>query len=517
MKRILAVILAALFIGLTVEAQQPFAKVEVEPATLYAGQPFTIRLSLYLTGQDLEGMQLAGIPPQLQLQPFEEMATVSETIGGHAYQVVRSRCEAVSPAPGVLRFTPLIQGIAVRTVQTLFLVQHVRSQVRIEAPAFDLTVKPIPLDRAPAGYAGLIGSFSLEAAASTNRVLPGDLVTLTFTIAGRGRFDLLPRLGYDTVPGFKVYPIRDDKARSGARARTTTQVVIPQAPESLSLPALTLVAFNPERESFDTLAAGPFRFTPDSDRPKDQPPPVYLNGGEESPEAAKPRALHPAPSRWPGDPALASQADALFKAGAEAYAANRLAEAIDAYSKLLALGIRAPEVDLNLGAACAGAGRRGKAMVFLLRAARAAPRDPLAREHLADARHPRFPPRLPAWSRLGPGEWRGAAAALFLFSVLLAALGRRRAAARLAAVPVLGLAAVCAAGLLWWRNGPPRTERVITAPAVQGRLAPAPSAAPTLRLEEGAAVRLLETAGDWNRVEAGGVTAWIPSSTFEKP
>jgi SH3-like domain-containing protein len=58
---------------------------------------------------------------------------------------------------------------------------------------------------------------------------------------------------------------------------------------------------------------------------------------------------------------------------------------------------------------------------------------------------------------------------------------------------------------------------VITAPAVQGRLAPAPSAAPTLRLEEGAAVRLLETAGDWNRVEAGGVTAWIPSSTFEKP
>lgn len=496
----------------------PFARLEIEPATVYAGQPFTIQLSLYTAGQDLApGMQLSGLPNELQLQPFQEMQPVSETIGGQTYQVFRSRCEAICPQPRELHFAPQVQGNTVRTVQTFFFVQHIQTPVQIQAPPSTLTIKPIPLDRAPKGFAGLIGSFTLESTVSTNQVLPGDLVTLSFSLSGNGRFDLLPALAYQALPGFKVYPPREDKARSGAHARSVTQVVIPKTAQSLSLPPLTLVAFNPEREAFDTLTAGPFTFKPDTNRPANQtPPPILLNGTAETTETVRLRPLHPPPRQWPGDPALRSRAEALFKSGTEASDANRLTEAIDAYSKLLALGFRTPEVDVNLGASCARNGQRGKAMVFLLRAVREAPRDAVARNHLADVQDPNFKPILPLWSRLSLAEWRGAAIGFSAAGLLLLLLGLRRRGTAIPAALCLASALTALAGFLWWRIGPPQTERILAATS-QGRLAPAASAAATLRLEEGAAVRFLDQSGDWSRVELGGSTAWLRSSTLEKP
>jgi hypothetical protein len=508
--------LAALSAGAEVA---PFARLEIAPATVYAGQPFTIQLSLYTAGQDLApGMQLSGLPNELQLQPFQELQPISETVNGQTYQVFRSRCEAICPQPRQLHFAPMIQGNTVRTVQTFFFVQHIQTPVQIQAPPSTLTVKPIPLDRAPKGYAGLIGSFTLDATVSTNQVLPGDLVTLSFSLSGNGRFDLLPALAYQPLPGFKVYPPREDKVRSGAHARCATQVVIPKTPESLSLPSLTLVAFNPEREAFDTLTAGPFTFKPDTNRPANQPPPpILLNGAAETTETVRLRPLHPPPRQWPGDPALKNRAEALFKSGAEACEANRLTEAIDAYSKLLALGFRTPEVNVNLGAACARNGQRGKAMVFLLRAVRAAPRDALARNHLADAQDPNFRPRMPLWSRVSLAEWKFAAIAFTAAGFLLLLLGRRRSSGMaIPALLCLAAALLALAGFLWWRIGPPQAERVLAVTA-QGRLAPAASAAATVRLEEGATVRFLEQSGDWSRVELGGSTAWLLSSTLEKP
>lgn len=518
MKRVFLAFLLALLAGRATCAQDLFAKLEIEPSAVYAGQPFAIRISVYTVGLDLERGPITGLPGNLQQQPFEELQPLSETIGNRSYQVIRYRCEALFPAAGIFHFEPVLQCMAVRTVQTLFFSQVIRTPVQIRAPAFNLTVKPVPLEKAPPGYGGLIGSFSLRATASTNRVLPGDLVTLAFSVSGTGRFDRLPPLGYGTVPGFKLYPIREDKARSGARQRTTVQVAIPQAPDSLALPALTLVAFNPERDAFETLAAGPFRFEPDAGRPADfQPPPLFLTGDEAPGEAPPRRPLHAAPRRWPTEPGMQDQAASLFRKGAEAYAATNLADAVDAYSKLLALGIRTPEVHMNLGAACAAQGQRGKAVVFLLRAVREAPRDTLARAHLADARDPHSPPLLPAWSRLSPGEWRFSAAGFTFLALLLFGLARSRRALLPAALAAVIVAALCGAGCFWWHGGPPQTERIVAAPGVQGRLAPADTAAATLRLDEGAAVRLLETAGDWTRVELGGSTVWLPAAALEKP
>jgi hypothetical protein len=516
-----AVMLAAAASG----EEATFARLEADPPAVYAGQPFTLHLSVFTTGQDLEpGMQITGLPDALQLQPFQEMPAVSQTEGGRAYQVLRSRCDAICPQPGRLQFAPVIHGVSSRTIQTFFFVQRVRNDIQIPVRPITLEVKPIPLAQAPKEYAGLIGTFQLAAAVSTNRVLPGDLVTLTCTVSGRGRFDKIPPLGIPDTPGFKVYPPRLETPRSGGTSRTYSQVVIPLGSDSRTIPALKMVAFNPERGTFDTLAAGPFPLVEDAGRHTNQPAAIMMPflPGPEAP-ASPPLPIHAALGHGPDDPANRLPGDSGFVAGNRAYDSGDMPDAIDAYAKLLALGYRTPELYANLGAACARNGQTGKAMLYLLRAIRTQPRDPIARNHmlqlLARSAVP-FPPALPLWSRLSRKEWLQAAGAALALGLLALGFGRRGAwavPARFLAGVTLPAAALAAAGVVWWMAGPPFSERVITVPVVQGRLAPTEGSASTARLTEGMVVTRAGASGAWVRVMAGDLAVWIPDSAIEQP
>ncbi len=502
-----------------------FARLETEPARIYAGQPFSLRLSVFTTGQDLEpGMQISGLPDALQLQPFQDMPVAAQTVNGTAYQVLRTRCEAVCLQPGELRFEPVIHGFAVRSVQTFFFTQQTRTAVRIPIRPFTLTVKAVPADRAPNGYAGLIGSFQLDGAVSTNRALPGDLITLTYQLSGSGRFDRVPVLGHSAIPGFKVYPPRP-QSQQAAQSRFFSQVVIPERPGALTIPALTLTAFNPEREAFDILTAGPFTLVPDLGRPTNAPPPLLLPLPDPETQAAPPTLpLHASPGTWNGSPEDAGRAAAYFAAGNNAYRDDRLPEAIDAYAKILALGFRNPQVEANLGAACARAGQHGKAMLYLVRAIRKNPRDSIARSHIARLLQTSpiaGAPDLSPWGRLSRREWGWlslvalAAAGIWMLPVFPNTQARRRFRIPAALALLLGLASL--GGVAWWTAGPPSFERMIVAPSVQGRLAPFEKAMATARLPEGSVVRLYGEQKGWRRVGVDGMTVWIPSTAMDRP
>lgn len=496
-----------------------FAKIEMDPKIVYAGQPFTLLLSLYTTGQDLDpGMRISGLPEALQLQPFQEMAPAAEAVNGRTYQVVRLKCDAICPTPGQLQFAPLIQGMTTRTIQNLIFTQRISTPFEASVEPVQLVVKPIPDKEAPPGFNGLIGSFHLTATCSTNRFLPGDLITLTFTVSGRGRFDLLPSFGMSDLAGFKTYPSRPQPAGSGTGTRSWAQVLVPVDPAVRVIPVSSWTVFNPELEAFETLTAGPFRLELDSDRPVNQTQSVYLEP-EDAPEAESPDLpIHEAISEWLGDAENRIQAESYFLSGNKAYAGGRLTEAIDAYSKILVLGFRMPEVYANLGAACARAGQTGKGMLFLLRALRLDPRDAAARAHLQQilGRNPDLvKPALPPWSRLTRREWRRLAAVCLIFLVPLFFAPKSRWTRFL--MPTLFILILSGTGgALWWSKGPPSHERVVTTPA-HGHVAPSPKSAVTFRLPEGMLVLPLAERTDWTRVKAGDGTAWIPSAALEKP
>ncbi|MFO7536169.1 MAG: hypothetical protein R6X19_10905 [Kiritimatiellia bacterium] len=518
----LAALLIVLLSSLTASGEEvPFARLELEPASVYAGQPFSIVLAVFTTGQDLDsGLSISGIPEGIQLQPFQEMPAVQKKENGRTYQVMHYRCDAICPKPGSYELAPVIRGVTTRTTQSLFFIQQHRTPFAVGVQPVRLTVKPIPLEQAPREYTGLLGAFELETDLSTNRVVPGDLVTLTYTLSGRGRFDMISQIGYDAIPGFKVYPPRPEPTRSAPRLRTFTQVIVPLKPDSLTIPPLTLAAFNPASETFDLLTSGPYTLEQDTARPVAAPSAIVMN--LQAPEKA-PTPLPPihAVLRTPiADAALRKSAAQYLAFGNDAYSQNRLSEAIDAYVKILVLGLRLPEVNANLGAACGRAGQNGKAVLFLLRALRNNPRDRLAREHLAQLVHRTaipFPPALPVWSHLALREW----CALILLDLVLVVFflirTRRFPVSRLAWLAVWGILAFSSTGTAWWLAGPPVRERVVTEPVAQGHLAPSGHSAPTVRLTGGIVVETLEISGDWERVQTGNVTTWIPSSALEKP
>ncbi len=516
--------LALVFVAAAKGEEASFARLEAEPPTVYAGQPFTLKLSIFTTGQDLEpGMQISGLPDAIQLQPFQDMPAVSQTENGQVYQVLRSKCDAICPQPGRLEFAPVIHGVSSRAVQTFFFVQRVRNAVQIPVRPITLEVKPIPMDQAPKDYTGLIGVFQLAASLSTNRVLPGDLVTLTSTVSGRGRFDLLPPLGLPSAPGFKVYPARLDSTRSAGNVRTYTQVLIPMSDDSRVIPAWTLVAFNPDQGAFDTFSAGPFSLVEDTGRPTNLPATIIMPLA--TPEGAPPPPLpiHPSIGRWLGDIASRQQAESYFTSGNQSYHDGRLTEAIDAYAKILALGARTPEVHANLGATYARNGQYGKAMLYLLGASRAQPRDRITRRlllQLIDTSATPFPPSLPFWSHFSRNEWLALAGLSLGLGLLAMGFARSKKVAfptRLLATIMLPVFLVALAGVAWWTAGPPFSERVVTAPVVQGRLAPTDMSAPTVRLTEAMVVNRVTVSGPWAQVMAGALTVWLPNSAIQQP
>ena len=506
------------------QAEEPlFARLEAVPSRVFAGQPFTLTLSLYTTGQDLaSGLRISGLPNHLRLQPFQEMPVTAQTLNGTVYQVLRNRCDALCEEPGELRFEPVLEGETVRHVQSFFFTQQIRTPVRIPLPPFTLSIQPIPVHERPPGFFGLLGAFRLEGQVSTNRALPGDLITLSYTITGRGRFDLLPTLGHDAIPGFKVYPPRLDSP-SGSQTRRYTQVVIPEGEAPWTIPPLHLAAFNPDREAFDTLTTEPFTLAADADRPPDSPPPLLLNILPETAAAPDRLPIHEQLAERLISKAPHESLNAVFQAGNMAYRERRYRDAIDAYAKVRAQGIRDAALDTNLGAACLYAGQPGKAMLYVLRAIRRAPRDRVARLHLRHLQElaPRAaPPALPFWSWATQREW-GAVAGLVLFlmvpAVLACRIPRIRHVARIAVGTCSLLGIVAVGGVAWWQVGPPTEERVVLESGVAGRFAPGPVAREIAAVPEGTVGRRVGTHNGWIRLQIESTALWIPAEAVEAP
>ena len=223
-------------------------------------------------------------------------------------------------------------------------------------------------------------------------------------------------------------------------------------------------------------------------------------------------------------PALAQEADRLFRQGNEAFARGETAAAIGAYAKVLALGVESPELNYDLGTAYLKENRTGLATLYLLRSHRAAPRDPAIRQNLALAvRESRASVPDAPWyrdllGRLSAAEWRSAAVGFYWLAVLMLAVilaGRfRRPAAVLLAVSAAGLL-VSVAGIRSWNGSESHALAVVVSRGQQGYLAPT-AASRTISLSEGSQVRIRETAQGWLRVEASEGTAWVPAEAVER-
>jgi tetratricopeptide (TPR) repeat protein len=227
----------------------------------------------------------------------------------------------------------------------------------------------------------------------------------------------------------------------------------------------------------------------------------------------------------PDDPARAA---ALFDEANAAFLNGDPSRAIAAYEALVTEGVRSPELETNLGAACFRRGQRGVAALHLERALYLDPGDEDARADLAEVRRENVD-RLQgdadegeALSRvLAPLPGRAAAIAFVVlwtvgWALLAARVVRPRAVLVSAAIGALAcavLAAAVAAGSAVWERIAAR-RAVVVAPPASAREGPGDQAAIRFEVHEGTAVRVEDEAQGYRRVKlANGLTGWVPAKS----
>jgi hypothetical protein len=127
-----------------------------------------------------------------------------------------------------------------------------------------LHVKPLPAENQPSG-AVAIGTFELKMELDRKQVLTGDAVTLTATVRGKGNLRGI-KLSDPVIKNIQVLQpeIRDLTETTGDRVtgtRTFAWLIVPQAPGSYQLPALTLDTFDLDSQSYKRIHSEPLTLT----------------------------------------------------------------------------------------------------------------------------------------------------------------------------------------------------------------------------------------------------------------
>ena len=233
-------------------------------------------------------------------------------------------------------------------------------------------------------------------------------------------------------------------------------------------------------------------------------------------------------------PSHAQDADSLWRAGTDAYAAQQWQDAIASWQAIADSGLESTELYYNLGGACYKAGDISHAILWYERALKADPSNADARVNLEFVRTqlqdrieevPEF--FLEVWGRkacwlLPSGVWAvlflvllaGTLAMLLLF--LLGGRKTRKIGFFVGLALLLG-SLLCLDFAFWQRTDARKGDgAVITVPVAEVKSSPG-SGVSLFVLHEGTKVKVLEEVGGWDNVElADGRQGWLQKEYSER-
>lgn len=299
----LAYMWAAVFPMAASAAPDIFARFTVDRNGIFAGEEFGLTLTLYAAGHALgKQISISGLPPadQLQLTPFQELAIGTAIQEGRSYETRPFRCRARAAQPRKIVIAPGLQGTIEEITRSYFFVQHSQRPVSIPVEPLALEIRPLPEAGRPASFSGAVGRFAFTASAAPLDVSVGDLVTVTFRIAGEGLPDTLPSPSVPETPGFRIYAAQRVPEESSGAQRVFRQTVVPTEAAAGSIPAVAFTYFDARAERYRTESAGPFPLTFHADRAPVQPIYVPPPSTATTSSASRPKAvpMPPAPGRF---------------------------------------------------------------------------------------------------------------------------------------------------------------------------------------------------------------------------
>ena len=133
--------------------------------------------------------------------------------------------------------------------------------VALRASAQAIEALALPVAGQPATFTGAVGRFAVRASVYSAHVHVSEPVTLTIAVSGEGDFDRVDVSGVATSSDWKAYPpsVTTEAASPGKRARRKVfqQVLVPLRGGDLTVPSVSLVAFDPVSGRYVTRETSP--------------------------------------------------------------------------------------------------------------------------------------------------------------------------------------------------------------------------------------------------------------------
>ncbi|TAN35627.1 MAG: hypothetical protein EPN23_10645 [Verrucomicrobia bacterium] len=259
-----------------------FARLDIMPTNLFQNQLFELQLSIFHREIRLDSSfsLLNWQPAGLSISAFRELPAQRVMLNGQVFEARQFRCQARALSAGPVHLAPTVRGALVvqrerqqrggpfndpffdRFFQDSLFNRAETRPVDIPTQPLEFSVRALPENGRPKDFNGAVGQFALTAQVKPDSAAVGDPVTLAARISGHGNFDSIafPMLGNSEL--LKTYDAKltakelDETQTRGSK--TYEQVLIPRSLDAQQIPAVGFNYFDPEKEQYVVLSAGPF-------------------------------------------------------------------------------------------------------------------------------------------------------------------------------------------------------------------------------------------------------------------
>ena len=227
--------MVALIVGLSGSAQAQFfnfnfgtkagtdvkGRMVLEPSQVVVGEPCAFVVELDVAKDvGVEQLKISGMPDATggaveYGEAFEPLVDGKPPAAGRVLRRFRISARFLEPHSSVVEAT--VSGMAVTRRSSRFGSSSFANSFSLRLKPLALNVKPLPEEGRPKDFSGAVGRrFRLKETFTPDRVRPGDLVRVTYTLSYDGYFPptALPKVG-EWGKSFKVWDLKEKSRRPG--------------------------------------------------------------------------------------------------------------------------------------------------------------------------------------------------------------------------------------------------------------------------------------------------------------
>jgi hypothetical protein len=229
--------------------------------SLYRGDKLTLTLKLYRTPQtDITRVVNVNLP---KFDGFwtNDISPASpkwqrENVDGRIYEYyVLKTWELIPQKSGAIRINSasLTSIIAQRLQRNFFFNDSYEVEKPVKTSVVTINVKDLPAG-APASFTGAVGSYSMTAKISKNKLTANDAVSVNVKISGTGNFSLIGTPKINFPHDFDTY---DSKKTISSNSVTFEYPLIPRSAGTFTIEPVVFSYFNPTEEKYISLTSNP--------------------------------------------------------------------------------------------------------------------------------------------------------------------------------------------------------------------------------------------------------------------